>query len=451
MEKKTTLFQLTWPILIEAFFFMLLGSVDIFMLSQYSDNSVGAVGVVNQIVGMSGLVFAIITSGTSIICAQYIGAGKTSKEKNKLIAAALQVNALFGIVMSIIMFVFSRQLLDFMNLDSALMEDGMAYMTIVGGFVFVQSIENTFSAVLRSHGKTKICMVITLIMNGLNVIMNYVLIFGLGPIPSLGVKGAAISTTLSKCVALVALGIIMFKQIAPDFKVTLLVKINKLEIGKILKLGIPSAGETISYNVARLFITRILTAIGTAAVIANSYISTITNYNYLFAVAIAQGTAILIGWKIGAGKKEEAYSLCLKSFWKALAVSMGITLVCAVFGKYILQFFTDDTTIIQLGMTVFIIDFINEAGRCANLVIINALRAAGDVRFPVFAGVFSMWGVGLLLSYVFGIVLDMGFPGVWLAMGLDEVVRGVMMYIRWKRKRWKKYSQVEDTPKLVEE
>lgn len=440
MEKKTTLFSLTWPILIEAFFFMLLGSVDIFMLSQYSDNSVGAVGVVNQIVSMSGLVFAIVTSGTAIICAQYIGAAKSNEEKNRLIGSALQVNAIMGIVMSFIMFVFAKQLLNFMNLDPKLMDDGMAYMTIVGGFVFVQAIENTFSAVLRSHGKTKICMVVTLVMNLINIVMNYCLIFGIGPIPSMGVRGAAISTTFSKCVALFVLGIIMFNTVVKDFKIKDILMYHGLEIKKILSLGIPSAGETIAYNVARLMITRILTTIGTAAVIANSYISTITNYNYLFAVAIAQGTAIMIGWKIGAKKKEEAYKLCLNSFWKGLAVSMAITMCCIVFGKYILHWFTDDTTIIELGMTVFIIDIINEAGRCANLVIINGLRAAGDVKFPVCAGVFSMWGVGVLFAYIFGIVLGWGFPGVWLAMGLDEVVRGVIMYIRWKTKKWQKFA-----------
>lgn len=108
MEKKTTLFKLTWPILVESFLFMLLGTVDIFMLSQFSDDAVGAVGIVNQVVGISGLVFSIITSGTSIICAQYLGANKSNEEKNRLVGAALQVNTLMGIIMSIIMYVFAK-------------------------------------------------------------------------------------------------------------------------------------------------------------------------------------------------------------------------------------------------------------------------------------------------------------------------------------------------------
>ena len=182
---------------------------------------------------------------------------------------------------------------------------------------------------------------------------------------------------------------------------------------------------------------------GKTVVTANSYISTITNYNYLFALAIAQGTAIMIGWKIGAGKKEEAYKLCLRSFGKGLIVSVTITLACVFGGKYILGYFTDNEDIIKIGITIFAIDIINEVGRSANLIIINSLRAAGDVRFPVAAGVFSMWGVSVVLSYVFGVVLGMGFIGVWLAKGLDEVVRGIMMYLRWRSKKWQKFSQPE--------
>lgn len=444
MERKTTLFNITWPILIESFLFMLLGTVDVFMLSQYSDDAVGAIGIVNQVVGISGLVFSIITSGTSIICAQYIGAKKSNEEKNRLVGAALQVNTFTGIIMSVIMYVFARELLNFMDLDPDLMPDGISYMRIVGGFVFVQAIVNTFSAVLRAHGRTKICMAVTVGMNLLNVGMNYILIFGLGPVPSLGVKGAAISTMASKVVAMSVMGIIMFNVIIKEFKIKYLIRFNKEELKKILNIGIPSAGETISYNLAGLVIARIVSGMGKTALTANTYISTVTNYNYLFALAIAQGTAIMIGWKIGAGKKEEAYKLCLSSFCKGLAASMTITFVCILSGKYLLGLFTDNEEIIKLGITIFAIDIINEAGRCANLIIINALRASGDVRFPVCAGVFSMWGVSVLLSYVFGIGLGWGFVGVWLAKGLDEVVRGVLMYLRWRSKRWQRFSQVEE-------
>lgn len=440
MENKTTLFSITWPILVETFLFMLLGTIDIYMLSQYSDNAAGAVGIANQVVGTCGLLFAIITSGTSIICAQYIGVNKPNADKNKLVSAALQINTITGIVMSFVMVMFTEQLLGFMNIDPLLLDDATSYMHIVGGFVFGQAIANTFTAVLRSHGKTEVCLFITIIMNILNITMNYLFIFGAGPIPSMGVKGAAISTSVSRGIAIIALGFILFRTVIKEFKITYLLSFHMEEVKKILRLGIPSAGETISYHGARLFITKIISTIGVVAVNANTYISTITNYNYLFAVSIAQGTAIMVGWKIGAGEKKEAYKLCLNSFKKGLIASLIFTFICILGGKYILGLFTKNEEIIALGVVIFIIDIINETGRCANLVIINSLRAAGDVKFPVFAGVFSMWGISVLLSYVFGIVLGWGFPGVWLAMGLDELIRGIIMYVRWKGRRWERHS-----------
>ena len=150
MQKNATLFSLTWPILIETFLFMLLGTVDIYMLSQYSDGAASAVGIANQVIGTSGLVFAIITSGTAIICAQYIGQKKNHHDMNKLIGAALQINSLMGIIVSIALVLFTEPLLKFMNMDASLMSDGISYMRIVGGFVFGQAIANTFSAILRS-------------------------------------------------------------------------------------------------------------------------------------------------------------------------------------------------------------------------------------------------------------------------------------------------------------
>lgn len=441
MSEKKSLFSLTWPIFIETFLYMLLGTVDVFMLGKYSDNAVGAVGTVNQVMSIAGIAFTVITSGTAIICAQYIGAGKSHKEKNRLIGAALQFNAITGIMMSVLMVVFAREFLKFMNIDDQLMSDGMDYMTVVGGFVFLQAIGGTFTAILRSYGKTKHCMIITFAMNVFNIGLNYVLIFGVGPIASMGTKGAAISTSISRAIAAFVLFVVAFRTVIKEFNISYVIKINKAEIKKILEIGLPSAGETISYNLACLVIAKMINSIGKEATIANGYISTITNYNYLFAVAIAQGTAIMIGWKIGAGEKEEAYKLCLDSFKKGFIVSMAITAVCAFMGKFILGFFTDNDAIIYLGVAIFMIDFVNEAGRCANLIIINSLRAAGDVKFPVFAGVFSMWGISVLLSYIFGIFLEFGFIGVWFAKGLDEVVRGVMMYFRWRGRRWQKYSE----------
>ena len=96
-----------------------------------------------------------------------------------------------------------------------------------------------------------------------------------------------------------------------------------------------------------------------------------------------------------------------------------------------------NTSVVNLGHKIMFICIFLEIGRTANLVIINSMRAAGDVKFPTYLGMASMWGVSVLLGYLFGIVFDFGLVGIWIAMALDEIVRGVVVYIRWKRGTWR--------------
>ena len=158
MEKRESLFKITWPIFVELVLFMLLGSIDIFMLGKYSDNAVAAVGIVNQLISMFNLIFGIITTGTMIICAQYIGAKKREEDIIKLTGVSLLVNLLLGIIVSIIMVVFNNLLLEMMNVSRELFTFSSEYVKIVGGFLFIQAILTTFTAIIRSHGFTKICM-----------------------------------------------------------------------------------------------------------------------------------------------------------------------------------------------------------------------------------------------------------------------------------------------------
>lgn len=430
------LLKISWPIFIEFALFMLLGSIDTFMLGRYSDNAVASVGVVNQIISMINLIFNIITAGTTIICAQYIGAKKKDDDMFKLIGTSIGVNTFLGVILSIFLFVFSTQLLKAMNISNELLEFGKSYLNIVGGFILLQAIASTFTAIIRSYGFTKICMYAALIMNIVNIVFNYLFIYGNFGAPRLGVTGAAIATTLSKVIGIVILGIYLFRKVIKGFKVKYITTFHKDEFNKILKMGAPAAGESISYNLAKLVCTYILTYISVAALTTNSYINNIAMYIYIFSVAIGQGTAILVGQLVGKDDRETAYKLCLSSLKKAFIASTVMSIVVALLGNQIFGIFTSNKEIISLGVTILFVNILLEPGRTFNVVVINSLRAAGDVRFPVYVGIVSMWVIGVGLSYILAIPLGFGFPGMWFALALDEWVRGVIMYFRWKSRKW---------------
>ena len=435
-ELQGRLFKITWPIFIDALLFMLLGSVDIFMLGKYSDNAVAAVGVVNQVMSMVNLLFGIITAGTMILCAQYIGAKKSKEEVIRLCGVSLGFNTFIGVILSFIMVACGSIILKMMNIAPELMIYSKEYIKIVGGFTFVQSIAMTFTAISRSYGFTKLCMYVTLGINIFNVMCNYVLIFGNLGAPELGVIGAAIATVLSKSIGAVVLGILIFRKVLKGFSLKHFRKFPIDELKSILKLGLPAAGEQISYSLSKLVGTVILTLISIEAMTANSYINNICMFVYLFSLSLGQGCSILVGQLVGKGDKDEAYNLCMWSLKRAILASAILGSLVAVLGKDILGLFTSNSTVLAIGTSVLFINAILEPGRAVNLVIINSLRASGDVKFPVYVGIISMWIVGVGVGYILSVPMGLGLVGIFIGLTLDEWIRGVIMYYRWKSRKW---------------
>lgn len=434
---KKQLFKITWPIFIDTLLFMFLGSMDVFMLGRFSDNSVAAVGAVNQIISMINLIFGIITAGTMILCSQYLGTKDPKENIIRLSGVSIVFNGLIGAILSIVLVFSGEILLKYMNIDNSLILISSSYINIVGGFLFIQSMAMTFTAIIRAHGYTKVCMYVTFFMNVLNIICNYILIFGNCGGPILGVKGAAIATVLSKTIGCVILGYFLFTKVIKDFSLRYFKKFPKKDLINMLIIGLQTAGEQLSYSLMQIVITMILTLIGIEAMTTNNYANNIIMFVYVFAVSIGQGSSILVGRLIGKGDTESAYSLGISSLKKAILVSLLLAMIIASCGRYILGVFTINEKIISLGIKLLLIDIILEPGRAFNLVIINCLRGAGDVKFPVCVGLVSMWILGAGAGYILAIPFNLGLNGIWIALALDEWIRGIIMYFRWKSGKWK--------------
>ncbi|KMJ57849.1 transporter [Bacillus sp. LL01] len=440
--KKLTLFALTWPIFIEILLHMLMGNADILMLSQYSDDSVAAVGVANQILFMLIVMFGFIATGTTILVAQYLGA------KNRNLAAEVTVvsigaNLIFSVAISIAVFLFSSKLLLIMDLPPNLLSEADSYLKLVGVFSFIQALVITIGATIRSYGFTRDAMYVTIGMNIINVIGNYLFIFGPFGIPVLGVDGVAISTVASRTLGLIVITILLFKRIEEPLPFGKMFRLPVEHLKNLLKIGIPSAGEHLSYNTSQIVITYFIVMMGTEALTTKVYAQSLMMFIFLFSVAISQGTQIMIGHQIGAGQVEDAYKRCLKSLRLAILISVLTAIPIAIFSDTLLGFFTSNPDIIALGGTLILLTVILEPGRSFNLVVINALRAAGDVKFPVYIGICSMWGVSVTVSYILGIHFGLGLVGVWIAMILDEWLRGIIMLFRWRSRVWINKSFVQ--------
>ncbi|OLP63685.1 hypothetical protein BACPU_29060 [Bacillus pumilus] len=437
-KSHPSLFAFTWPIFIEISLYMLMGSADTLMLSQYSDNSVAAVGVSNQLLNLLIVMFSFITTGTTIVIAQLLG-GNRQKDAVNVAYISLGTNFVISFVMSLLMFVLAVPILQLMGLSSELMPDATAFLQIVGLLSFIQALIMTYSAILKSYGFTRDTMYVTIGMNLLNVAGNYLVIFGPFGFPVLGVTGVAVSTSLARVTGLVAMIFIVRYRIGLRFSLKRMFHIQKEHLKKLLKIGIPSAGEQLSYNGSQMIITLFITFMGTQALAAKVYTQNLMMFIMLFGAAISQGTQILIGRHIGAKEFDDAYRRCMKSLYWAIAISLLSSTALSLSSTHLLAFFTSNREIIQVAGTLLLLTIILEPGRSFNMVIIHSLRAAGDAKFPVYMAMISMWGIGLPIAYLLGIQLELGLIGVWMSFIVDEWVRGILMYRRWRSRVWMEY------------
>ena len=439
-SKKLSLFAITWPIFVEQLAHMLPGTVDTFMVSHLGDNAVAGLAVANQIVIFCIILFTFVGLGTGVVMTHFLGAGDRAGAE-KIAATAIGANFWLGVVISLSIFFFSTDLLHLMHLPPKLLPYAQPFLALMGGTLFLESLNIALGAVLRSHGHTRDVMLVTVGMNALNLALNAVLIFGLFGAPKLGVVGAATSTVISRFVACVASFLIVRWRTGATLHLRDFYQFSGGHLRKILHIGLPAAGENIAWWASFMVVTYFIGQMGETALATFAYTMQISWLLMAFGISIGIGTEIMIGHMVGAGDLDAVYRQLLRGLRLGLVVIVVVVILAALTAPHLIDAFTDNATIITGGAFLLRMGLILEPDRTFNLVVINALRATGDARFPVLMGVFSMWGLLVPLSWFLGLHLGWGLPGVWIAFIVDEWTRGIMMYLRWKSRVWEKYAR----------
>lgn len=297
--------KLAWPIFLQLLLGISLGYVDTIMLSNYNESAVGAIGNANQILGFLTLAFNIISSATGIIVSQYLGAGKKEK-MNMIYTVALSFNLVLSIVISFVVFIFSRNLLEAMQVPAAMLDESDMYMRIVGGTIFTQALINAFNSIFASNGKTVFGMIIGLGMNIINICGNALLLYGPLQVLGLGASGAAVSTCGSRVIAVIASVIYFYTVIKGKFSLKYLRPFPYDVLKSLLKLGIPTAGENISYDCSQLFLQAFINTMGIVAINAKIYANMLSMFTYMIALAAANATQIIVGHSVGAHEDRKS-------------------------------------------------------------------------------------------------------------------------------------------------
>ena len=438
---KKTLISLTIPIFFELLLVTVVGNIDTIMLGYYSDKAVGAIGGITQLLNIQNVIFSFINLATAILTAQFLGA-RDYKRVKQVISVSLVLNVLLGVVLGGIYLFFWRGLLQKINLPEELVGIGKYYFQMVGGLCVFQGIILSCGAILKSHGRPTETLIINVGVNILNILGNGMFIFGWLGMPVLGTTGVGISTVVSRGIGSVAAFYMMCKYCNFTFRKKYIKPFPFKIVKNILSIGFPTAGENLSWNVGQLLIVAMVNTMGTTIIASRTYLMLISNFVMTLSIALGQGTAIQVGHLVGAGEVKEVYHKCLKSVKIAFVFAFVATSIVCLLRKPIMSIFTTNPDILSASLKIFPLMIILEMGRVFNIVIINSLHAAGDIKFPMFMSIICVYAVAVLFSYIFGISLGWGLAGIWIANAMDEWIRGIAMYLRWKSRKWQNKSFV---------
>ena len=435
-----TLFKLSIPIFLELILQVLLGNVDKVMVN--SDNAANAINQANSILDMLAVSISVLAAGSLILINQYKGAKDVNSEK-KIYSVAFSFNLLLSLVLGICLLLFGENILTMMNVSSLYYNEALLYLRINGGCLFLQAIFLTLATFLRSNAFVLQGFIVSASINAINVGINalFLYVFNIE-----SVLAVALGTIISRIIGCVVLFILIIKL--PKIKISLKDGIlsKKGELKKLLKISVPSAGESLSYSLSQIVILAIINIIGlkisSAAPTAKTYSNIMVQFSFIFTSSITQAMQIILGRYLGARNLDDAEKIIRKTLKIAVISSILIAFVQALFAKQIFLFFTDDLEVIKLCSYIMWIEVGLELGRAVNITLVRALQTSGDVVFPTLLAVVFCWFVAVIGSYVFGVVLGMGIVGVWIAMTIDELVRAFIFMIRLKRGSWKKRDLV---------
>ena len=452
-QNKETI-KLALPVFIELILGVSIGYINQFMFAGIPQ-ATNAIGQVNQVTNIFIVSFTVLSSSSLILIAQLKGSNNNEGIK-KIYPLTLSINLILGLLICLVLLLISFFIFNLMNVDTQIIPLAKLYLYISAPSLIFYSLNQAYSSFLRANKKMVQPTIISFATNISNIIISAIVIWG---IPNLSIEekiiGVGFATLISRFISFLASYLF--------FKISIKEKISLKELKpfpwnylkKQLKIGLPTAGETLSYNLSQ-FVIAIIVNMSCNVLDQNlrTYIMTFTSIIYLFANGSGIAMQVIEGNLLGQDDKEKASKLVSDTGKMARIVSfiMSIIVLAIAFPVFsaLMQSAVDNPTInvnnvdsIYCGLTAvycLLINVVLEQGRATNLVYVKGLETAGDIAFPVISSILTSWILTVGVSALLCLVFNLGIYGAFIGACLDECVRGISFYIRWKRGTWKKFN-----------
>lgn len=432
------IFSLAWPAVSEHLLYTVTMMADMIMVSRLGTDSIAAVGVSNTIAFIFISVFGFaLRISTQALTARFAGSG--SREKIKVAGGnSLLMGIIVGTVISVLGILGNKFLLHVMDTSEAVTIIGATYLRIILGIAFFRFLFFICSGILRGMGDTRTPLFIMIFANIFNVLFNYLLIFGIGVFPELGVLGAGIATGGSYIIA----GILIFfitlylrSQIpvsTRDIK-----KVDPSMIKSIWRIATPALVEN-GVRRAGLFVyLKMVTALGTIALAAHQLTIRIEAFSFMMGVGFGVAASTLVGQSLGAEKKELAGESIKKTSYYGLFIMTLMGFFFVLKPDLIFSIFNPERSLKLYSMIALILCAFEQIPLGLFMIVGGGLKGAGDTKTPMLISIVGSIIVRLPLAYLLAFKMNMGFPGVWMAAVTDWWVKAILAVIAYHKGSWR--------------
>jgi putative MATE family efflux protein len=434
-----TIIRLATPAVLENLLSTLVYFVDAFLIGWLHDNAaMAAVGLSGTFMFIAdGVLQAVAISATAMVARAW---GEQDYERARRVGAqAIVLSVLIALLFTGIMIPFSDEFLVLMGAEPEVVSQGSLYINILlvtSMFSFPMLVS---SGVMRGAGDTTKPMTVALIMNVWNVIAAAVLIFGCGPIPSLRLGGAAIATSSARMVGgLLSLTFLFTGYTAIRIEPRRLLTWDRQIIGRIMRLGIPNIIETTVGRIGHILFMRIIAELGTASLAAHNIAVRVESLSFMPGWGLAVATATLVGQSLGAGRPDWAERSVRRTVLLSTIFMALTSLVYLFFSWPLVSIFGSTPEVLTLAAVAVQVGALEQIPIAVQMTLAGAMRGAGDTRTPMWVTFFGVLFFRVATVYLFAIVLNLGLAGVWLGTAADWTGRAGLMYVLYRRGRWKR-------------
>lgn len=430
-------FALVLPIALQNLINVGVTSADVIMLGKVSETVLSASSLGNQVQFIMSLIFFGLTSGAAVLTAQYWGKGDT-KTIEKVLGIALRFSLTVGVIFTVVTFIFPKQIMMIFSSETEVINEGIKYLRIVCFSYIFSSITMIYLNIMRSVEKVVISTVVYFISLMLNVILNYIFIFGKFGLPPLGIEGAALSTVIARCVELTITGIYAHKyNNVIKFRFKNFIKLDSALFKDFMKFSIPVTINEMMWGLGTSANAAILGQLGSQAAAASSVVQVTRQLATVVTFGVATAASIVIGKSIGENRIKEA-KIYGKKFIKLSLITglMGSVIVLIVRPIAMANLTISPLAVSYLGSMMFVMSYFVLCQAYNTTMIVGIFRAGGDTKFGLFIDVTTMWGCSILLSAIAAFVFKWSVPIVYIILMSDEIIKVPLCTIRFKTYKW---------------